>query len=444
MNKKLARYIARAQQGQSMIIIAVVVVGLIAVLGLAIDGGNLFLQRRNMQNAADAAALAGTRMLAEAINTCHADPVGADAVVASEVNKYAEENGVNDTNGIAGDPINANVVAHYVDRDGTALGLVGGGHIPNGATGVEVNIANTHKTFFIGLVGMDQATVTSYARAMTGPITQFPGGGLLPIALHVDVVNELPVDRTIRILDVINEHSGGQFCVDQNGNGRYQDEGIDVCIGDTTASNAHRGWLNLNYIYNSAHLAADDFLNRSFEQNVPNRGCGPDPARSTDDGLQGWATRDACPYPYPVIAGGRDRTNGDFIHGSPGARQSTLDAVEETFENQIGYVPLFDHIYMSDWMAEHMTAPEEPNVEGASLGGDHWPRSGGGGSAFLYHVVGFTAVKVYNVDRDAGNEHYIDAAFKKAIIGDGVFLPGTGFNAGGCQPTLVYGVSLWE
>jgi uncharacterized membrane protein len=71
MKRKLAT-IMRSEEGQSLIVIAVVMIGLIALMGLAIDGGNLFLQRRNAQNAADAAALAGTRLLAQAIYTCGA------------------------------------------------------------------------------------------------------------------------------------------------------------------------------------------------------------------------------------------------------------------------------------------------------------------------------------------------------------------------------------
>ena len=45
-------------QGQALIIIALALVGLIGIVGLVVDGGNAFLDRRNAQNAADAAALA--------------------------------------------------------------------------------------------------------------------------------------------------------------------------------------------------------------------------------------------------------------------------------------------------------------------------------------------------------------------------------------------------
>jgi hypothetical protein len=409
-------------------------------MGLAIDGGNLFMQRRRAQNAADAAAMAGTRMLAKAINTCHADPDGTDAVIASQVNRFAEQNGVSDTNGVPGDEVNANVTAHYLDADSNVLGQVGGGTVPAGATGIEASVQQDHQTYFLALVGIDQAGASAGATAMTGAITQFSGGGgLLPFAVHVDVVDGLGMDETFRALDITNQHTGGEFCTDTNGNGRY-DDGVDICIGDASPANAHRGWLNLNYIYNKVHLDSYDPLNRTFEQNVPNRGCGSNPDHSIDDGLQGWASRGECPYPFPVIAGTVDDTNGDFIHGSPGSRTSSVQAIEDTFVGYVGYAPLFDYIYTSDYMDEHFEDPEEPGSDHDDWG---WPRAGGGGSAFLYHVVGFVAIEVQDMGSHSG-QHHLDGAFKGAIIGDGVFQPGTGFDPTVCQPAMVYGVSLWN
>jgi len=262
----------KSERGQSLVIIAVVMVGLIALMGLAIDGGNVFMQRRRAQNAADAAALAGTRLLAKAINTCNADPVGTDAVLAREVNRYAERNGISDTNGVPGDETNAHVQATYVDRDGNALGTVGGGRVPEGATGIDVVVDDEHETYFLTVIGVDKAGSSANGRAMSGAITQFPGGGgILPLAVHLDVVQSLEQDEVWRVLDVTNEHTGGEFCVDGDDNGQFDDP-ADFCVGDTAAHNAHRGWLNLNYIYNVAHLAADDPLNRTFEQSPLRRG----------------------------------------------------------------------------------------------------------------------------------------------------------------------------
>ena len=45
------------ERGQALVLIALAIVGLAAMAGLVIDGGNAFLDRRNAQSAADSAAL---------------------------------------------------------------------------------------------------------------------------------------------------------------------------------------------------------------------------------------------------------------------------------------------------------------------------------------------------------------------------------------------------
>src|SRR5215211_1651761 len=52
---------ARSERGQSAVIVALLFVALVGMLALVLDGGNGFLHRRQVQNAADAGALAGAR-----------------------------------------------------------------------------------------------------------------------------------------------------------------------------------------------------------------------------------------------------------------------------------------------------------------------------------------------------------------------------------------------
>jgi Flp pilus assembly protein TadG len=53
----------RKQSGQAVVLVAVAVVVLTAILALALDGGGIYLDRRQLQNAADSAALAGAELL---------------------------------------------------------------------------------------------------------------------------------------------------------------------------------------------------------------------------------------------------------------------------------------------------------------------------------------------------------------------------------------------
>ncbi len=74
------------ERGQTLIIVAVALTVLLMFVALAIDVGNMYQVRRQMQNAADAGALAGAREL------CFGDPSQAEARAI----EYAQRNGAED------------------------------------------------------------------------------------------------------------------------------------------------------------------------------------------------------------------------------------------------------------------------------------------------------------------------------------------------------------
>ena len=59
----------RRENGQSLILVAILLVVFIGILALVLDGGYSFFMRRNAQNAADAGALAGARVYCDYINS---------------------------------------------------------------------------------------------------------------------------------------------------------------------------------------------------------------------------------------------------------------------------------------------------------------------------------------------------------------------------------------
>jgi Flp pilus assembly protein TadG len=60
---KLVRRLRGDESGQIIVLVAILMVGLVAVVGLVTDGGLVFSQRRDLQNVADAAALAGAMQI---------------------------------------------------------------------------------------------------------------------------------------------------------------------------------------------------------------------------------------------------------------------------------------------------------------------------------------------------------------------------------------------
>ena len=69
----------RKQSGQAVVLVAVAVMVLTAILALALDGGGIYLDRRQVQNAADSAALAGAELLmtvAPSYSSIHNQAIG--------------------------------------------------------------------------------------------------------------------------------------------------------------------------------------------------------------------------------------------------------------------------------------------------------------------------------------------------------------------------------
>ena len=56
-----------SDEGQVLVMVALMMVGVVSVVGLVSDGGLVFAQRRDLQNVADAAAAAGAMQIDEAV-----------------------------------------------------------------------------------------------------------------------------------------------------------------------------------------------------------------------------------------------------------------------------------------------------------------------------------------------------------------------------------------
>lgn len=131
----------RGQSGQTMVLIALLLVGLVGMMALVLDGGNLYLHRRELQNAADATALASAYKVAGGAS---------DSDIHSVLIEYAiTRNGANSAVGV------------YLPSNTQ----VGSGSLPSGTTAVRVTVTQTVSTFFAGAVGLRSSTMTANATA---------------------------------------------------------------------------------------------------------------------------------------------------------------------------------------------------------------------------------------------------------------------------------------
>jgi Flp pilus assembly protein TadG len=148
-----------AQRGQILVLFVVALVAVIAGVGLVIDGGFAFAQRRNEQNAADLAAFAGANAL------LNGQDANAAALAAAGLNDFPD--------GAGGTNVTVTVAA----------------------TTVQVDITAPHHNYFAGVVGQFTWDVSVTATALTGIPTKF--SGVAPFILSEEVfdpVTGLPYD----------------------------------------------------------------------------------------------------------------------------------------------------------------------------------------------------------------------------------------------------------
>lgn len=198
-----------SQKGQSLIIIALSVVGLIGLVALAIDGGNAFLDRRNAQNAADAAAL----------SAAYAKISSLDYAAAAQ--NLATSNGYT----------NDGVASIVTVANPPGLGCDGYGPYAANDEYIQVIIRSNVDTYFAPVVGIQQIhnCVEAIARARpsyTAPL--FDGSALVSLNPNACKAFRAHGNSSTTILGsgiFVNSNSNcGQGAFNHSGNARVESE----------------------------------------------------------------------------------------------------------------------------------------------------------------------------------------------------------------------------
>lgn len=198
MNQFISRLrrLWREERGVTAPMTAIFLVALIGMLGAAVDLGALYSARGEVQNAADAAALAAanTMITWDANNLAIAHT---DTALASAQN-YSSRNRAQGVTLNLRQPVGDDFTIGYWDNQAgdfdlarTGMGLSD----PDDITGVQVRVrrddsANTPvRTFFSGIVGVNQVPIAATATAFLGWAGSAPAGGVdLPIAVDEDAL----------------------------------------------------------------------------------------------------------------------------------------------------------------------------------------------------------------------------------------------------------------
>jgi len=179
----------RKEEGQSIVIIAFVMIVLLALVALVVDVGNAYAQRRIVQNAVDAATMAGLGQLAK-----RDEPGVTHAEVLSAIEDFAERNGLE----------REAVRAWYTAVDGTRLQMCDNSldsvpkYMPDPTTGqdrevigIEVMGDLPFDTYFAQLLGFEemQASTRANGTVVCGACS---AENLFPIAFDQAIFNTEP------------------------------------------------------------------------------------------------------------------------------------------------------------------------------------------------------------------------------------------------------------
>jgi uncharacterized membrane protein len=133
--KAFLRRLFADEGGQVIVMVAITMAGLMAVVGLVSDGGLVFAQRRDLQNVADAAALAGAMQIDEGAYRASA------SVVLDEQAAYRA------------------AVGYLEDEGDLAYSVV------VRPAGVEVAVSRQASTGFLRVIGIDSVEISAKATA---------------------------------------------------------------------------------------------------------------------------------------------------------------------------------------------------------------------------------------------------------------------------------------
>lgn len=173
------------ERGQVLVLFAGALVALLLVAALAFDVGSMLVQRRDEQNAADAAALAGARFVLS-------DP-GAAVAAAHEI---ARINGYEDS-----DP-NEYVTVHIPAIHGRYVGFPGF---------IEVEVGSTRPSIFAGVIGRSTWPTGAMAVATNDQDLTFPFSML---ALNPTACKAIAVSGggVVEAFENVQSNSNGSGC----------------------------------------------------------------------------------------------------------------------------------------------------------------------------------------------------------------------------------------
>ncbi len=191
----------RQARGQILVRFALGIVAVVAMVGLVLDGGDTFNQRRDEQNGADLAALAGAN---------------------AYLNNYMSMHSSSAATSAATDATAASATANGLSASGGAIVNVAVSLLPHGAS-VQVDITKAHQNAFARIMGFNSWDVSVTATAETGTVDTAVGAA--PWTMNVGAFNP----------DGTPKYTTATAFGDQNGD--YPVDATDIAWTDFNGNN---------------------------------------------------------------------------------------------------------------------------------------------------------------------------------------------------------------
>ncbi len=314
----LRRLAHQRKHGQSIPIIALMILILVAMVGLSVDVGNTFSQERQAVAAANAASLAGmSAYMARSSSTL-------DSAIYQSIVDSLEANGI-----VVGDGTDntVDVTAYYLDAQGEMLeghSVVGsGGTAPNGASYIRVQLNGLVNTSFARVVGRDDLPIDANAYAGLCQVNS----GVYPIAVENTYIGN-GVFNDVGVTDFATEYK-------VLSNGLVQRR---VYVRDGDNSPGQFGWLRWKEDKGELGQAAGS--SNELAQSLKGDG-------NLDWGFDEspWPESETAPAGYPNNP--HSLNAGDWVWGNSGWSNSNAvtGAIDEHIANStIMILPIYDRM----------------------------------------------------------------------------------------------------
>jgi Flp pilus assembly protein TadG len=304
----------RSERGQVLVIFVIAIFAIIGMVGLVLDGGSAYAQRRDEQNVADIAAVAGATAYLNTAGNATAKATAADAAAHA----LAVLNGY--THGVGGTTVTVTVASSLL------------------AATVQVDITKPHRNNFAAVMGMPTWNVSVTATALSSENPN-AANGAMPLLFNaeafpgaicdedaggcVDEVYQLPGTGNEDVPQDATQFNWTIFCTANGNPCNANSNGVRALIDGGGASTTVSIGDDIGPLNSGSHTT----LFTALEAHIG--GTFPVPIVDDEGDMKGFAY-----FKLLAVEGGSEKiirgyfvspVNGDKLVVNPNAGEATLD-----------------------------------------------------------------------------------------------------------------------